>query len=113
MLIQPFIENAIWHGLSPGQALLQIDIRFYRKDDDLVCIIDDNGVGIDSSLKHKESKHSHHSLGIANVRQRILLLNEKYNMKSSLTIEDRSLLSPTGPTGTIVTLHLPIKTTNL
>jgi ligand-binding sensor domain-containing protein len=110
MLIQPLIENAIWHGELPEHEIMQINIRFHKQDNKLLCIVEDNGIGIEASLKKKEDTLSHHSLGIANIRQRIQVLNEKYNLHSTLNIEDKSALSL--GTGTIATLLLPIKNTD-
>lgn len=109
MLIQPFIENAIWHGASP-KTNMNIHISFRKKENELVCIVEDNGIGIEESLRKKENIHNQPSVGIENIRQRIGLLNEKYNLHSALTISDKSELHPNNGTGTLVTLHLPIKT---
>jgi ligand-binding sensor domain-containing protein len=109
MLIQPFIENAIWHGSSAGKEM-NLTIHFKRKEQELVCIVDDNGIGIDASLKNKEPQLNYQSVGISNIKQRIHVLNEKYNLKSTIDIKDKSGLPSNGQTGTIVTLHLPIKT---
>lgn len=112
MLIQPFIENAIWHGQQPDKPM-HLDIRFRNKNNnELVCIIEDDGIGIEASLKNKEQIH-HNSVGIVNIRQRIQLLNEKYHLKSTVNIEDNSLHPSKNKTGTKVTLHLPIKITSL
>ena len=108
MLIQPFIENAIWHGSTPKKNL-DVHISFQRKQNELVCVVDDNGIGIEESLKRKEITANEPSVGIANIKQRIALLNEKYNLQSSVHIEDKSGLTSENGTGTIVTLHLPIK----
>jgi ligand-binding sensor domain-containing protein/signal transduction histidine kinase len=109
MLIQPFIENAIWHGDPAEGRQMEIQIRFFPEGNALICIVEDNGIGIEASLKKKEEKLTHHSVGIANIRQRIQVLNEKYNLKSTLTIDDKSNGKTTVDTGTIVTLSLPIK----
>ena len=109
MLIQPFIENAIWHGASHKKNM-NIDISFSKKGNELICLVEDNGIGIEESLKRKEDIAHEPSLAIANIRQRIGLLNEKYNLQSTIKIEDKSTLSVNNGTGTIVTLHLPIKT---
>jgi LytS/YehU family sensor histidine kinase len=53
MLIQPFIENAIWHGTTGNNKSININIDFKKEDEQLICIIDDNGIGIDRSLKMK------------------------------------------------------------
>lgn len=108
MLIQPFIENAIWHGAG-SEKQLQLTIRFFEKDDELICIVEDDGIGIETSLKNKKDINRS-SYGIQNIKQRIQLLNEKYNFNGSVIIEDRSLLS-LNQTGTRVTLHLPVKNT--
>ncbi len=113
MLIQPFIENSIWHAELPEKKMLQINIRFFQKNNELICIIEDNGIGIESSLKKKEDNIKHQSLGIANIRQRIQVLNEKYNLRSSLNIEDKSVSPFYDNSGTIVTLHLPIKNSDV
>jgi sensor histidine kinase YesM len=107
MLIQPFIENAIWHGQIPDKTM-QLLIRFSKKGDELICVVEDDGVGIEASLKNKEDLN-HQAVGISNIKQRIQLLNEKYNLKSTVLIEDKSFSFPKNGTGTRVTLHLPVK----
>jgi hypothetical protein len=109
MLIQPFIENAIWHGAASPDQPMKIDIRFEKEQQQLLCIIDDDGIGIERSLKNKEAQLGHDPVGIDNIKQRIRVLNEKYNMQSTITIEDKSSLVPKNGTGTIVKLRLPIK----
>jgi len=110
-MIQPFMENAIWHGAIPDKEM-QLWIRFEKKEAGVVCIVEDNGIGIDASVKNKTFPINHHSVGIANTQQRIKVLNEKYNLECSLQIQDRSVTS-TNETGTIVTIYLPFKTTEL
>lgn len=109
MLIQPFIENAIWHGAS-NKKNMDIHISFKKQGNELICVVDDNGIGIEESLKGKENMAHEPSVGIANIKQRIGLLNEKYSLHSTVSIEDKSSLPEQNGTGTIVTLHLPIKT---
>lgn len=109
MLIQPFIENAIWHGTS-NKKNMDIHISFKKQGNELICMVDDNGIGIEESLKRKENIPNQPSVGISNIRQRIELLNEKYNLHSTVKIEDKSIVNGSNEPGTIVTLHLPIKT---
>jgi ligand-binding sensor domain-containing protein/two-component sensor histidine kinase len=108
MLIQPLIENAIWHGIRKGELLL-IDISFQKKEHALFCIVSDNGRGIENSIKEKEQKQ-HKSIGILNIQQRIQLLNEKYNLHSELAIEDRKNMNEQG---TCAILKLPLKNPEL
>jgi sensor histidine kinase YesM len=109
MLIQPFIENAIWHGSSQKKNIT-IEISFKQQGNQLICIVEDDGIGIEESLKQKNDITHEPSIGIDNIKQRIELLNEKYNLQSAIQIKDKLTLSPANGTGTIVTLHLPIKT---
>ena len=108
MLIQPFIENAIWYGPLKSDTPMKLDIRFLKDNGQLLCIVDDNGIGIEASKKIKSEKISaHNPAGIANIRQRIQILNEKYRLNCSLTIEDKSEIDP-HKTGTKVTIRLPL-----
>jgi sensor histidine kinase YesM len=106
MLIQPFLENAIWHGATPGKEL-QLKLHFLKLDQQLVCIVDDNGIGIIASEKNKQEV-THNSIGINNVKERIQVLNEKYNLHSSVIIEDKSFILPKNGSGTIVKLFFPL-----
>jgi LytS/YehU family sensor histidine kinase len=109
MLIQPFIENAIWYGPTGANSSMNLRIRFLKKNDELLCIVEDNGVGINASRENKNKKiPTHRSMGISNVRQRIKILNEKYGLNYRLLIVDKSSENGSGKTGTIVTLALPL-----
>lgn len=110
MLIQPFVENAIWHGITGKKKNINITIDFKKENKELACIIADNGIGINQSLKNKETETElHHSVGIENIHNRIRLLNEKYNLKSSITIQDKSTIQNMEGSGTIVTLRIPLE----
>jgi sensor histidine kinase YesM len=111
MLIQPFIENAIWHAQTADRPM-KLFIRLLKNNNELICIIEDDGIGINASLKNKEERE-HNSVGIANIRQRIKLLNEKYNLKSTVLVEDKLAVAPKNGTGTKVTLRLPVKNIQL
>jgi ligand-binding sensor domain-containing protein/two-component sensor histidine kinase len=108
MLIQPLVENAIWHGLQNQTGEKNLMIRFYKKDEQLVCEIEDNGIGINESKKKKIGlRPVHRSLGISNIHDRLVVLNEKYKMNCSLQITDKSEL-PGNKTGTLVTLRFNV-----
>jgi sensor histidine kinase YesM len=110
MLIQPFIENAIWHGVSANNPKININVAFMRENDHLTCVIDDNGIGIEQSkTTRKNGDPLHSSYGIANIRNRIRLLNEKYDLRSDITITDKKNRNGSAESGTIVTLHLPLE----
>lgn len=107
MIIQPFIENAIWHGAMPGRHL-EIKVDFKYSPAVLICEINDNGIGIDQSLKNKPATLAHNSVGILNVKNRIKLLNEKYGIESDLLIIDKMKTS-LQENGTLVQLRLPLE----
>jgi sensor histidine kinase YesM len=110
MLIQPFIENAIWHGMNGEDKKIHISVQFKKKGDHLICVIEDDGIGIAEAMKRKnERKPGHQSVSIANIRKRIELLNRKHDQHSHITIEDKSMDAGYPGTGTIVTIHLPLE----
>ena len=85
-MIQPLVENAIWHGLLNKPGYKKLTIRYAINDKKLLCVIDDNGLGIKNTAS--ESK-THKSVGIDNIKQRLLLLNEKYKINCSLEVTDK------------------------
>ena len=109
LLIQPLVENAIWHGVHPQTGEKKISIRFFVNGSNLICEIEDNGIGIIKSTQSKSGlRPSHRSLGVTNVKERLNVLNEKYNMNCSLTITDKTSLPGNNGTGTLVRLELTI-----
>jgi two-component sensor histidine kinase len=108
MLIQPLVENAIWHGLRGKEGEKWVHIYFYLNAEELVCEIEDNGIGIRQSLNNKNHSQSmHQSMGIGNIRHRIAVLNEKYRIGCSLQIEDKRDIQGRADSGTLITLVLP------
>jgi len=90
MLIQPHLENAIWHGLRylDGKGLLQLS--FTRTESGVKVLIEDNGVGIEASRRMKtENQKKHNGRGIANTHERIKILNELYGQQITCEVEDK------------------------
>lgn len=104
MLIQPFVENAIWHGLIPkGEGKIQIS--FYIEQNKLCCLIEDNGIGREMS-KQNRGKYSHKPMGMKIVEERLELLNK--NKKTSVTVEVIDKFNNQGePEGTKVLIYFP------
>ena len=89
MMIQPLVENAIWHGLMQAKCEKKIMISFTQEENTITCTVEDNGIGISRAEKAKEKNNSlHHSVGLENLRKRIKIMNEKYDMNCSLVITD-------------------------
>lgn len=109
MLIQPHLENAIWHGLRYRSSIGVLNLEIKKDEDYLVVKIEDNGVGLTKSkeLKTKHQKE-HKSRGLNNTHERIKLLNNLYNTDISISISEKT----EDGTGVIVILKFPVKYQN-
>ncbi len=108
MLIQPYVENAIWHGLMHKETTGKITITLESKEKALICVIEDNGIGRKKSgevLKAKKNEF-HKSVGMSITRERLDIINRKNNSNLTITITD--LEDAAGNAlGTKVELNLP------
>lgn len=110
MLIQPYVENSICHGLMPGEGkgMLKIDIKLEK--DFISCTIEDNGIGREAAQKRKSAQGlNHNSLGTQIVSSRLDLVNALYGT-SLKTIYTDLKNSDGEPGGTRVEIHIPIIT---
>lgn len=107
LLIQPFVENSIWHGimLKPEKdGWVKISIK--AKNGFIICTIEDNGVGRKAAQEIRAKQDPERkSLGFKITAQRIDLLNSLY--KDRFNIEYTDLESRTGSTGTRVVIRIP------
>jgi len=111
MMIQPLVENAIWHGLMPKKGNKKLSVHFSTLNGMIYCTVEDNGIGLQNSEKLKKEKRSlHESLGLSNLRNRIKILNEKYDTGCSLELFDIQDFN-NGRTGTCAVLSFKIITT--
>jgi hypothetical protein len=106
-LIQPFVENAIWHGLLPKNGQKHLSITFEKLNEKtLFCSIDDNGVGRNSD-KNKLHLENKKSLAIAFIQQRLQLLSKMHKIEYVVNIIDKK--DEQGlPIGTTVNVTIPI-----
>ena len=108
LIIQPYVENAIWHGLlhldKPGE--LKIELRLTGSNL-LECCIEDNGIGREKAavLKSK-SAATKKSLGMRLTEDRLALLNKEEGVQASVEVKD--LLEDGRSLGTQVILKIPI-----
>jgi hypothetical protein len=100
LLLQPLVENAIWHGLRNIKGEKKLTIKLEQKSKFIICTINDNGIGFDNQKKAK--LHSK-SVGLSNVRKRIDIINQKFGLEYQLHIIDKSLTNNLEK-GTLVTL---------
>lgn len=110
LIIQPYVENAIWHGLlhkKKEKAILSISC--WKEDSILWLRIKDNGIGRDASSKmNKSSLSSHKSHGLKVTEERLQILNQVYNVDASVEVVDL-FGHEHQPEGTQVTLRMKIK----
>ncbi|WP_347922974.1 histidine kinase [Pontimicrobium sp. SW4] len=90
MLLQPYIENAVWHGLRYKTEKGQLNINISQVDkDELKISITDDGIGRDKSKAMKtENQKKHRSKGLGNIKKRVAILNEMYKDKVDVFIDD-------------------------
>jgi two-component system LytT family sensor kinase len=105
MLLQPYIENAVWHGLryKTEKGHLNIAIRPNSKDE-LSITISDDGIGRERSKALKTANQKkQNSKGMNNIKKRVAILNEMYKDKVDVTINDFQNFGDVG-TKVVVTL---------
>ncbi len=92
MLIQPFLENAIWHGLMNKSGERQLHIRWrYMNEHVLLCEIIDNGIGRNAAAQQHENglkTGSHQSRGMQLCQERVDLYRSLFNTRFSIQISD-------------------------
>lgn len=104
MMLQPFVENAVVHGILPGKKEGIIRILFQLKQERLLCVIEDNGIGRDASLSRKYANR-HKSAAMEVTRERLSLLSENNELQLTITdlINDQRQAK-----GTRVEIELPL-----
>jgi len=102
MLVQPFAENAIWHGLMHKTGERCLWIRFYNDDEKLFIEVEDNGVG-----RADNKEHNHKSMGMGIVKERMKLVEETQSFPAGMEIVDKKDAGGNA-TGTLIKLTLPI-----
>lgn len=109
ILIQPYIENAIVHGLFHKSGNKQLDIQFKKADveDYLEVIIDDNGIGRTKSQEINKDRKKHISFAISAIEKRIELINQTLTKKIIISINDK-IDEVNNAEGTTIKLLIPI-----
>lgn len=106
MLLQPYIENAVWHGLRYKSEKGHLDIHISAKSENEITItIADDGIG---RQKSKDLKTDHqkkqNSKGMGNIKKRVAILNEMYKDKVDVCVDDFRDVEDVG-TKVVVTLR--------
>lgn len=109
LLLQPYVENAVWHGLRHKEGAKKISIRIAENIDQLQIEIEDNGIGREKAAEIKMQKiagEQFESKGMKLSLQRIALLNQQQGASASTTVIDKKDTDGT-PAGTVVVIQLP------
>jgi LytS/YehU family sensor histidine kinase len=89
MILQPIVENAIWHGLSNIDSDGLIVIQFIQLEENIVkIIIEDNGIGIKKASSQPNQKPAHLKIGSELTRKRLAILGKKMNVKTNISISE-------------------------
>ena len=106
MIIQPFIENAIKHGLLHKKNDWLLNITFNKKDNQLVVCIDDNGIGRKRSEELNKHKSKHQSFASNANQKRLAILNKGLPQSIALEIVDKTDVHGNA-LGTSVIMQIP------
>ena len=104
MLIQPYIENAVWHGLRYKEGRGKLSVQISQNSHEIEVKISDDGIGRKKSGELKtENQRKHKSTGLKNIRERLSIINKVYHANYRVEIDDLA-----GDAGTTVRIYLPI-----
>ena len=102
LIVQPFIENAIWHGIMPKEEGGTLHVYVEKKDNSIICVVEDNGIGREMSKQNKFSggPSTHQSKGVHLTQSRLDLDNLLNERNAALEIIDKKdeFGKPTGTT---------------
>ena len=109
LLVQPYVENSIWHGQVYNNPKGEIKIRIERKENTLYFEISDNGIGIKKAQSFKqELRPEHKSIGTEVTKNRIELVAELHQQMSEVTVgESFSMGDDNGFIGTVIKFNIP------
>ncbi len=110
MIIQPFLENAIKHGLLHKKGLQKVSISF-KVEKHLICTIEDNGIGRKASqaIRRERAANRHESFSTSSIEKRFDLLKKYYKLNLGFWYED--LYEASQAIGTRVTINIPYTNT--
>ncbi len=108
LLIQPFVENAILHGLVPKEGKGKINVDFDVQDEQLICTITDDGIGLsESKLLKENSVTAHQSMALEITKKRLKIMESITSKSARIQIVELNLNSQ--KTGTKAILYLPVQ----
>lgn len=109
MILQPYVENAVWHGIMPKEKRGSLLVQVVRQNAGEILIrIEDDGVGMAGKKNPAaDSSKKHISFGMNLISERLELFKKTNNRNYEVKVTDRSAIDPS-TSGTIVELNLPV-----
>ena len=103
MIIQPFIENSIWHGISGIEEKGEIIINFSMPTKETVMIIiEDNGIGIQRAQTYSSRREKHIHMGVNLTKKRLEIIGKKFHVETCVDFYEKSPESPNPDTRVII-----------
>ncbi len=107
LLIQPFVENAILHGIVPKGEKGRIVVQFDQENGKLICSITDDGIGLsESKIRKENSVTAHKSMALDITKKRLEIMEATLLKSAQIEIQEQK---ENNQTGTKVTLKLPVQ----
>ncbi|PKP22814.1 MAG: hypothetical protein CVU05_02220 [Bacteroidetes bacterium HGW-Bacteroidetes-21] len=107
LILQPFVENAIWHGLMPSEKEGKLTITIKNKGNTMLFSIEDNGIGREKSAFLNKTRKKRESHGIKITEERIKIINSLNNIDFQISYYDLKVEENTG-IGTRIEFLLPL-----
>ena len=98
LILQPFVENSIWHGIAKNEGVGKIIVAIRRENEMINCMVEDNGAGVAKTAENTSSKRS---LGMKITRSRIEIINKVKKARGSVELYQLAK-------GTRVVVRLPL-----
>jgi LytS/YehU family sensor histidine kinase len=108
MLIQPYIENSVKHGISHADHKCYISVQLFSMNNEVVCLVEDNGIGRRNAENINKGAIRRISFGTRMVEEKVQVIRTLYGVK--ITIDTIDKISVSGePLGTLVIIKIPVR----
>lgn len=91
LILQPFVENSIWHGIAQKEGRGKILIEIKREDELINCIVEDDGIGRNLSTIEEHNARAKKSLGMKITKSRIEIMNRLKKTKGNVELSDLAI----------------------
>jgi LytS/YehU family sensor histidine kinase len=89
LLIQPFVENAIWHGLLLKEGNKELNIHVFNEENYLIIDVDDNGIGREAAQKFSNKELKRRSFGMDITQERLNVMEKILGISISFMVHDK------------------------